>query len=159
LTVRIPIFATVAVAAIAWIAAGCGGGGTTTTTTTDSLSKAEFIKQADAICSKAGKQTQAEFVAFAERSGIGKGKEPNPSQYSEIATTILAPALKQQVKEIGALEPPEQDKDLITQFLGAVNQAIATVESEPQAARSPEKLLSDADKLIKGYGFKVCGQR
>lgn len=153
---RVPALVTAIVAAIALTAAGCGGGDSTTTAST---SKAEFIKQADAICSKAGKQTQAEFVNFTTRNGLAKGKEPTAKQYSEIATTILVPALKQQVEEFSALEPPEQDKDLIDQFLAAVNQAIKKVESEPQTAKSPEKLLAGADKLIKGYGFKVCGQR
>ncbi len=148
------------ISAFASLAVGCGGGSSSgSTTTAPPISKAEFIKKADSVCTRAGKQTEAEFTAFAKKHGVAPGKEPSPEQYAEIAKAILIPALKQQVDEIRAFGTPTGDEDLISRFLNAVDAAVEEAEAKPQeAGKSPSKLLASADKLIKNYGFKVCGQ-
>ena len=156
---RLHISAVAILAVIATIGGGCGGSDGGSSTATASISKADFIKKADAICSKAAKQTQAEFAEFAKKNQLAATKEPTPAQYAELGKTILIPALKRQVSEIQALGAPSGDEQRIADFLTAVEQAIKKAEAEPQAARSPEKLLVDADKLIATYGFEVCGQR
>jgi hypothetical protein len=150
-------------------AAGCGGGGadssttaaatkTATATTAVTISKAVFIKRADAVCEKADKQTEREFAAYAKENQIPTGKEPSPAQYAAIAKTIVVPALHRQADEIEALGTPAKDGGRIERFLAAVRAAIEKAEEEPTAAaQSPRKLLTGADKVVAGYGFKVCG--
>lgn len=151
---------------------GCGGSGSDTSSSTTattassgdtsagaSVSKATFIKEADAICTKAGKQTETEYATYAKKNKIVEGIEPSSTQIAVVTKTILVPALKRQTKEIGALDAPANDEALINEFLEAVSSATKKAEEEPQAGQSPEKLLAKADKLIANYGFKVCGQR
>jgi hypothetical protein len=147
----------VTVAVCGLVATGCGGsngGGTE-----GQISKADFIKKADAICADAARQTETEFAAFSKKNNLGNGKALlNPSQVAELKE-ILAPALQLQAKQIEKLGLPSSNGRLIEEFLDEVHEAIKTLEREPQAAASPETLLESADKLVTNYGFKVCGQR
>lgn len=149
------------VLAVALILVGCGGGGSDATSgggdSTASLSKAEFIKEADAICSKGGEQAQSEFAAFGKKNKIPEGKEPTTAQWEEIGTQILVPALRQQVDEIRQLELPAGDEAQIEAFLEGVDGAVEEVEEKPEIAKEPSKTLTDAHQTINGYGFKVCG--
>jgi hypothetical protein len=160
---RGPIALLAIVLAAALIVAGCGGGGSDSTATgsdgdsSASLSKAEFIKEADAICKEGGKQAQSEFAAFLKESKIPEGKEPTDAQWEEIGTQILAPVLQQQVDEIRQLGTPAADEAQIEIFLEGVDKAVEEVEEKPVIAKEPSELLADAHRTIKGYGFKVCG--
>jgi hypothetical protein len=157
------------------LAVGCGGGGgesqgevtkttgttgTTAGTTTAApvLTKAVFIKRADSICSKADEQTKRELTAYTKENKIPSGQEPSPTQYTAITTTILIPALRHQVDEIRGLGYPAGDEGRIESFLNAVDAVIKKLEEEPaEVAETPRKLLAGADKIVAGYGFKVCG--
>jgi hypothetical protein len=147
--------------AIALILVGCGGGGSDSTNggsdSTASLSKAEFIEDADAICEEGGKQSLSELVAFAKESKLPKVKELTTAQWEEVGTRILAPALQQQVDEIRQLELPSGDEAQIEAFLDGVDEAVERVEENPATAKAPSKVLAGARQSISGYGFKVCG--
>ena len=156
---RILVLLTVLFAAV-FLAPGCGSGDRSGgDTTTASISKAEFIKRVDSICTQVGKRTENEFAAFSKENHIPEGKEPTAAQYGEIGKQILIPALQQQVEKIRALGVPENDQDRISRFLDAVDNAIEKAENEPETAgKSPTTLLAGADRIINNYGFKVCGQ-
>jgi hypothetical protein len=147
-----------ATAALASMWAGCGGSATGDEDS-DSISKSAFIKKADSVCTRAGQQTGEEYAAFAKKNGLRPIEEPTSAQYAVVAKTIFIPSLRQQVKEIRALEVPAGDKARIDEFLKQVDNAIKTAEEKPvAAARSPDSLLANAHKTVKNYGFKVCGR-
>lgn len=158
------------------IVAGCGGGGgesddaggsgnaggndagNADTTTPASISKAEFIEGADAVCTKAGKKAQAELASYLKDNGI-EGNKLNPQQTEDVAKDILAPVLQFQVDEIRALGVPEQDQLQIVSFLSEVEAAASKAEKNPtMAIQSPDQLLSKARAIVAGYGFEVCAQ-
>jgi hypothetical protein len=164
LRVRLTALLIVALA-IAAAASGCGGGGDDSGSssgdgddaTAASISKAEFIKETDAICTQGGKRTQAKFVAFLEEKAIPEGQEPSTEQVEEIGTKIMAPALEEQAEEVRQLGFPAGDEEQIEAFLAGVEEAIEKIEEEPKLAKSADKLLTKAHQAIAGYGFKVCG--
>ncbi len=156
------------------IVAGCGGGGSddgggngnaggndagnADTTTASSISKAEFIEEADAVCASAGKKAQAELASYLKDKGI-EGNKLNPQQTEDIAKEILAPVLQFQVDEIRALGAPEQDQLQIVSFLSEVEAAAKKAEKNPtMAIQSPDQLLGKARAIVAGYGFEVCAQ-
>ncbi len=162
----------VAAVALLSLAAGCGGGNSDGSSTgneksgqtmtaqkqTTAISKAAFIKKADSVCAKADKRTSEEFAAYIKENKITSGQTPSTAQYAEIATTILVPALHRQIDEIRSLGAPASDEARIESFLSAVDAATKQAEEEPtEAVKAPRKLLAGADKIIAGYGFKVCG--
>jgi hypothetical protein len=136
--------------------AGCGGSGSADTTAA-AISKAEFIKKADAICAKGQKRSQSELNAFAKENNASGAKEPTTAEWAEIGTQILVPALQRQLDEVRQLGSPAKDEEQIDEYLDQSEEAIEKLEEDPGEAKSPSKLLADAHKTIKGYGFKVCG--
>lgn len=168
MSVRLSVVLAVALAAVMAVA-GCGGGGTDESTTasttastskdatTPSISKAEFITRADAICKEGGEQAQSEFAAFAKENKISEGKEPTTAQWEEIGTKILVPALQKQGDQIRQLGIPAGDEAQIETFLDRADEAVEKLEENPETAKSPSTVLAEAREVIKGYGFKVCG--
>jgi hypothetical protein len=142
------------------LGAGCGGegegDGEATATT---ISKAAFIKKADAACGKAGKQGEAELKAFLKKHKLGKGDEPNNVELTELGETVLLPLLEQQRDEFRAAGVPRESGDEITSFLNAMDEAIESLKKDPTQVKSSPELLKRVDRLAKEYGFKVCGNR
>lgn len=161
--------------ALALIAVGCGsgedsssgtggGGGETSSDQTASLSKAEFIKQADAVCSKGKKEVEAQFAAYLKKNkieGIGAKGEPRPEaeeRKADVVLTIGVPAYRKQLEEIDALPAPAGDEATVEEFVSAAEEGVEVVEEEPKAVfDGTSKAFAEADKVAKGYGFKVCG--
>jgi len=179
-----PITLAVFALAIALIVVGCGGGGSSSsdgsssTSGSDgssssseggggasSISKAEFIKEADGVCTAGKKQVESEYAAYLKKKGI---KEINPktssrpeaeAQATEVIETIAIPALRKQLDTIKALGVPDGDEQ-VSGYVAAVEKGIKEGEGEPVALfASADKVFAEADKLADEIGFKVCGQR
>jgi hypothetical protein len=151
------IAAFVGVIAIAAIVAGCGSSSDDETT---SLTKAQFVAQADAVCKKGNAEIEFEFEAFAEKNDIKENEEPSQAQQAELSETILVPNVTNQAEEIRALEAPSGDEDEISAMLDSLDEGVEEVEADPQApfeSNQPNP-FGPANKLAKEYGLKVCGQ-
>jgi hypothetical protein len=156
--IRLGAFAATALG-IAALAMGCGDSGDDGTATAAPLTKAEFIRQADAICSKGGKESEAELAKFVKEQALPKGATPTAKQIAEAGSKILAPGLREQSDELHALGPPAEGADQIDEFLAGIDAAIGQLEENPAEAKSTAKLFADTDKIAQEYGFKVCGNR
>lgn len=141
-----------ALAALAMLIAGCGGGGGDTT---EALTKAEFIKQGDAVCKKGNKMSETEVEDFAKEQGFNL-EEPNKKQAEEVVTEVLVPNLQRQAKELAALEPPKGDQAEVEAIVASLDEATAEFEKEP-ASFFKETALAKPIRLENAYGFKVCG--
>ena len=145
----------VGVAAIAAIVTGCGS----SDDSTSSLTKAQFIAQADAICKTGNAEIESGFEAFAKENSLKENEEPSKAQQVEIAETILVPNVKNQGDEIRALEAPSGDEDEISAMLDALDEGVEEAEAEPEALFKAESdPFGPANKIAKEYGLKVCGQ-
>ena len=78
------------VAAVILVATGCGGGGEEQATA--QVSKAEFMKQAEQLCSKLQKKMQAAFL----------GADPNGDRWERLSSL-----LSREAEELNAIEGPE----------------------------------------------------
>ncbi len=147
----------VGAAAIAAIVAGCGS---SDDDSTSSLTKAQFIAQADAICKTGNAEIDSEFEAFAEKNNIDENEEPSKAQQAEISETILVPNVKNQAEEIRDLAAPSGDEDEISAMLDSLDEGVEEVEANPQApfeSKQPNP-FGPANKIAEEYGLKVCGQ-
>ena len=64
---------------VALLAVGCGSSDDSTTGGTDAsttLTKAEFVKQANAICAQGSKDVNAEFEEFSKENNLSETKAP-----------------------------------------------------------------------------------
>jgi hypothetical protein len=144
------------VAAIAMIVAGCGS---SSDDSTSSLTKAQFIVKADAICKKGNTEIESGFEDFAKEAGIKENKEPTPAQGVEVSETVLIPYIKEQSEELRDLEVPSGDEEEITAMLDALDEGVEEAEEDPEALfTSKSDPFGPANKMAKEYGLKVCGQ-
>ncbi len=152
------IAAFVGVVAMAAVVAGCGS--SSSSDETASLTKTQFVAQADAICKKGNAEIESEVEAFQEENGLGENDEPSKAQQAELSETILAPNVKNQAEEIRALEAPSGDEGEITAMLDALDEGVEEVEANPQAPFESNQAspFGPANKMAKEYGLKVCGQ-
>jgi hypothetical protein len=142
--------------AIAMIAVGCGS----SDDSTSSLTKAEFIAQADAICKKGNAEIESDFEAFAKENGLKENQEPSKAQGVELVETTLVPNIQGQADELRALDPPSEDEAEVTAMLDSLDEGIEEAEADPEALfASKTDPFGPANKIAKEYGLKVCGEQ
>jgi hypothetical protein len=130
--------------------AGCGGGDDS------SLTKAEFIKQADAVCLAAEKEKQDGLEAFLEESGTGPGKPLTPKQQEEMATDAILPPLRTEADELNELDVPDGEEERVTPILEGFDETLKSLEADPEAAATESDPFGKVAKLAGEYGFKTC---
>jgi hypothetical protein len=140
-----PGLVAVAVAALA----GCGGGGT--------LSKADFVSRADAIC----KRYSARIKAI-----------PQPKSPAGIPRFVerALPLTRKELAELRALRPPAKDAGTVRRILDEFERTIeagrklsAAVQKNDRGAfdranLAGSKAARTADRLARAYGFRSCGK-
>jgi hypothetical protein len=139
------------VAAVAAVAVGCGGGDS------DELTKAEFTKQADAICAKSTKQAQANFGA-ALRKVADKGKSSNEEKAAEVGEEVLLPYYQSKVDGLESLEPPSADEDRIAAIVGALEKGIDEGGENPEDIIPGLPGIEEANEMAKKYGLEDCSR-
>lgn len=145
---RLQCPAAVLVVAASLATAGCGG--------EEPLSKAEYVKQADAICK--------DYAARQSKLGA-------PKSVKDIARLAeqTRPLIEERLKKLRALAAPDDVKgsadeayDLIDQQLPKIDELKAAAEANDAAkiqsiAASATKLDTQARARTKAIGLKVCG--
>jgi hypothetical protein len=142
-------------AALGMIVTGCGSDDDGETTET--LTKAEFIKQGDAICKKASEESQSGAEEFAKENDFTLEKA-SKDQIEEAVVEVLVPNLNQQAEDLEALGAPEGDEEQAEEIIVALEDAADKIEDEPKLIFEGEA-LAEPGKLAGAYGFKVCGQQ
>ena len=145
---RIPVLLLGSVLAVGLIAAGCGGGDDDSDTTT-SLTKAEWIAKADAICQQGNQE-----INQAAQQQFGSQK-PTTAAVQQFATGTALPNTQTQVDKIRALGAPSGDEDHVNEILDTVQ---ADIDKAKSAGDIEDSTFADGNALAKQYGLKVCGQ-
>lgn len=152
------IYLLAAVLAALLLTAGCGSSGSSTTSAdeitveTGSLSKAAFIKRADAACQAARKQFDREYAIFLKEK-FGKGANENALQ-AELVDTILIPSYSKDVEEISALGAPSGDEQQVGSFLKALQKRLEELHEKPSELSN--EMFAEPAKLATAYGLDGC---
>jgi len=135
--------------------ADASSGSTTSDQTSGAqLTKAEFIKQGDAICVKTDEAQAKSFDDYLKENGEDTSKAGQEALVIEVGL----PAIRQELKELRALGPPAGDEDAVEEILGEAEDALVEAEEKPSLAlRTRTSPFSPIEKLLKEYGFKACG--
>ena len=129
--------------------AGCGDSEPKAAAEPSALTKAEFIKQADAICA----------ASEAKLDKLGADISENTSM-EEIQTFLekkAIPEMDAMVGKIRELEPPKADAEQVDTLLDAVEAEIAKVKKNPMAIMG-DNSFEAANKLAADYGLKTCSE-
>jgi hypothetical protein len=159
-----PIIALLAaLAAISMIVAGCGGSDDSTDSTAGSdssaLTKAEFLKQGNAICAKGEKELNEEFEKFAEEENLSENKPPTEAQLTKASEEFFLPIIKEQVEGIRELSPPAGEEQQVDKLLTAAEEGIEKAEEDPASlANEKEDPFAEANEMANKYGLTKCGE-
>jgi hypothetical protein len=142
------------------IAAGCGSSDDSTdSTSSSSLTKAEFLKQGNAICAKGEKELNEEFEKFAEEENLSENKQPTKAQLTKATEEVFLPIIKEQVEGIRDLGAPSGEEEQVDEVVTAAEEALEKGEEDPASlANEKEDPFADANKLANDYGLTKCGE-
>jgi hypothetical protein len=140
------------VVALAMLVGGCGG-----SSEDESLTKAEFISQADAICTEANEEYKADYEAFLEEESIDKEQLPSEAQGLEFLEEAFASNAENRLNALRDLSPPAADEKEVEAFFDATEQGLEKVEKNVKTLYDDPTTFTKARELGSAYGFKVCG--
>jgi hypothetical protein len=167
--------------AAAVLVAGCGGGGSSSSggstgggsssgstaantsegTTSGSeegkegkpLTKAQYIKQGDAICGEIPKSYTQKLQAL-EKELKKKGQKPTKSEEN---LTAAVPPLYVAIEEFEQLTPPSGEEQKTEAIIAALENAAKGIEEKPESELSgPKSPFAEFQKLTKAYGLQFC---
>jgi hypothetical protein len=142
----------IAVVAVGLVASGCGSSDDTTTDSTPSLTKAEFLKQGNAICTAGNKEINAGF-----NEALPKGKQPSKAELDEALETVLIPSITKHVEEIRALGAPEGEEEAVEDFLAGAEEELEKGEEEP-AYLATDASFKKTNQEAKAIGLTSCAE-
>lgn len=145
---------------LAVVVAGCGSSSedSSSTSSTASLSKAEFLKQGNAICKEGNESINAEFEEFSKENNLSESEEPPKAVQEEAIEQILIPSINGQIEDIRALGTPEGDEGELEEVFTAEEEVVEEAEAEPTSLFETTTAQKEANKLAREYGLTVCGE-
>jgi hypothetical protein len=150
----------------ALIVAGCGGSGNSTngdlgevTVETSSLSKAEFMKRADAICKTNKAQLIHEYKLFvtsalAEAKSNSASKSDEKASQRKLVDTLVVPSFEKDIEEISALGAPKGDEQEITSLLDSLKKELERLQQDP--SKVLDASFARTSKMAQAYGLSGC---
>lgn len=143
-------------ATLALLLTSCGDSEDSVTTSAG-LTKAQFIKQGDAICEDADEQLVIDYEAFLKAHGIkGKGVLNKP-QNLEYLEEIYVPNIEDRLEDLQQLSPPEGDEAQVEEIFVATEDAIAMASKDAQIVVD-DNPFEEPKTLTQDYGFQSCGE-
>lgn len=143
----------------AMLVAGCGGSDDDASGSEASLTKAEYISKANAICDRGNQATVEGYDAFYAKNPISQGQELTKAQEGELVENVIIPNVGDQARQIERLPAPEGDEEAVAAFVDALNEGLAEVEEDPQAffGSGNDNPLIPATEAAGAYGISHCG--
>jgi hypothetical protein len=139
----------------ALVIAGCGSSDDNNTTTA-SISKAEFVKQGNAICESGNEEINKDFEKFAKEKNLKENQQPTDAQFEEAAEEFLLPSVSRQIKEVRALGAPEGEEEAVNTFLDNAEAEVEAIEADPSLLSG--ETFKDVNKEGKALGLTACAE-
>jgi hypothetical protein len=132
----------------------CGSGGEETTVHT--IPKAMFMKKANAICKKGGKEINAVYGKYAGKA-LPKGVDGEEFM-NKVAERIVIPVRRKELKELRAVGLPRGDERRVEKILAAIEEGIERGEEDRRSLRAGGSKYAfwKALNLEGDYGLTSC---
>lgn len=133
--------------------AGCGGGDSNASDA-QPQTKAEFVKQAEAICRQDHKELKTELTAL-RKEAVAQGESPGVKQTGKIAEDLVLPSLQSQLEKLDELGLPQDAEAKVGAYLETLEGVIAEGEGDASTliGSQPWQRLGKAAKAL---GLKEC---
>jgi hypothetical protein len=145
--------ALVSILTVGLLAAGCGSSKKTTTTTAAALTKAAFLKKANAICKRGNQQ-----IGKVGQQIFSPKKRPSQAQTMKFVTATVIPSVQSQIDQIRALGAPAGDQAKVNAIVTSAQSALDKGKKDPAllAGNGPGP-FKKTNQLGRAYGLTVCG--
>ena len=139
---------------------GCGGGGGSdgsVTVETGSLSKAEFISRANAICTGVRNKFTREYEDFVSSGRKGTSAQAESKFLDETIEKLVVPDYEEgMIGAIAKLGVPPDYAPKVTRFLETLKQRLVEIQAEPKKLIQTAFPFADASKAAEAAGLKGC---
>jgi hypothetical protein len=125
------------------LAVGCGGGG-------ESISKEDFIEQADEICAAGSEELDAILDELEPAT-------PTSDDIAEFLRDDYVPNIRAQIDDIRELGFPEGDEDELDAILDDSESVLDDIEEDPQTAVQQANPFAEVNQQLQEYGLTECG--
>lgn len=134
------------------IGAGCGSGGS------DPITRAEYRKQADAICQHQGEIKNKDVEQGLKERPKGVNGGPKLEEYEEeLLFEVVLPPITKMSEELRELEAPEGLENKTEALSNALDDEVKTIEKDPTSAVKAESGFFEKSSLLaKELGLKEC---
>ena len=144
---RLLLTLTVGVLAAMLTAAGCGG-----SDEPESLTKAEYVKRANAICVKLNKDTSVKFDTFYREPG-----KPTTAQLKAMTKSVYLGNMQARLDQLRELPVPEGEEAKVDALLAAMQKGIDEAASQRAIAfQNTTLFFTRANKLAQELGPEYC---
>lgn len=170
----------VVVLAIAAVAVGCGGddesgsaggaggsseaaagknsesGGSAPEVTTSSLTKAQFVKRANAACREERSGMLGRLAAYQRENPAASDSQTE--RFDGAMRAVLLPTIEAETVKVAELGAPEGEEARVDAFLVAQQDALEEVEAQEnlESLEQVESYFAEAGKLARQYGLDEC---
>ena len=137
-----------------------GGSDTTTTeaTTADDPAKAEFVKQADAICKRGGDEIHQDSEALKKRLGLKPSASLSKSQKEELIEVVVIPSVRKQAEGVARLTPPPGDESEVNELAAGLGRVAAAGKEDPANILTTAGTVGAVNEVATNYGVDECTQ-
>jgi hypothetical protein len=130
--------------------AGCGGGDST-------LTKAEYIKQAETICKRINDQREEAIQAFTAKSSAGPGNPITVSEQLKLVLDVALPPVQQEAEELDELGDPEGAEAEAEAIVDGLENGVDKVEQNPTIVlKEPTNPFNKTGELARKFGLENC---
>jgi hypothetical protein len=112
------------------------------------IAKAQFLRQANAICVKGNKISKAAAAKL--------GADPSETQIVTFVRRTEAPAIQAQIAAIRALGSPPGDSARINKMLDLAEAAVKEVKIQPTIISTGANVFAGFARLAHPYGLTAC---
>jgi hypothetical protein len=142
------------VATLIAIAVGCGEDSDNSSGNSP-MSKAEFVKRANAVCEKARSTVKEEVEVFLERQ---RSDKPTPVLYADLTHLVLLPAVEREMEAIRYLRIPPKEVKPIDAILDVAEPVVDELANTSRIASLEvvKREFAEARKQYSAYGLNSC---
>lgn len=131
------------------VVAGCGSDDETA-----SLTRAQFIKQANAVCIE-GEKERGKLIQGASKL-VKPGEELSKAGKEEFVITAAVEPYRKMTRKIEELGAPEGDEQEVEAIIKAMEEAADKAEANPQQTIDSIIPFAEANRVIGEYGIESC---
>jgi hypothetical protein len=137
------------------VLSSCGGGGE------EALTKTQYVRRANAICTRFSKNLVRESEAFSKEHGLNTAAL-NQHEREQIILGVLLPNVEERLDELKELPAPKGEEAKTAQMISTQEVALEEARSHPVRSAAPIAHRGEpfrmAMDMTADYGIWLCGQ-